>query len=588
MNVPFLQNATFTGLVSTDEYRTSNEWNQAYDISQNTSTYVQSNSANWNYAYNIATFYSQNSAILIEQTTFSELTSLKINKQLNPGQLYIITDFELKWIGVGLLDPEPYKSSGVIEPLMIRAISSDKLDVEAYSLLHPEDIVYYDIDAIDSYTWRDGGPRPGSPPIPGFKGWITRRVDRIKNIDIGWDWRYIKVNCCQFDITPLSLYNNSTIYNRFDVVRSNDGKIYYSIEDNNLNNGFNTAWWLPVFRDDIIDADQYFPTLERGETIGAPLFTIAPILSTRVQLPSFTNITNSQNVTIISGFNNRIVSSLSNSRIGENCNNNYISGTFNNNIVGDSFQNNITYGFNDYCNISTNFLQNIINGWISGVFPRGINYSTFKDGVRNNIFNHRFFYNIVGNQASNNVFASIIENNNLGDNFINNRVGRFFRFNTIGNLFQNNAIYSSFSNNNIEDVFQNNTIKQNFTYNSLGKTCTNNNIGNFCTFNAIKNSFSFNVIGDNFQSNTIGNFFGNNNVQNLFQNNTVDNDFQLNVISSNFNKTNIGNTVQSLDFTGATHVYNNYDKNIFNNFDSLPRLSYFNSNDQLVVTDPTS
>lgn len=41
MNVPFLQDSTFTGLVSTQSYGTSREWFRAYSL-------VQSNSANWN------------------------------------------------------------------------------------------------------------------------------------------------------------------------------------------------------------------------------------------------------------------------------------------------------------------------------------------------------------------------------------------------------------------------------------------------------------------------------------------------------------------------------------------------------------
>jgi hypothetical protein len=41
MNVPFLQDTTFTGLISTRDYSTSQEWSQAYSL-------IQSNSAAWN------------------------------------------------------------------------------------------------------------------------------------------------------------------------------------------------------------------------------------------------------------------------------------------------------------------------------------------------------------------------------------------------------------------------------------------------------------------------------------------------------------------------------------------------------------
>jgi hypothetical protein len=40
MNVPFLQDTTFTGLISTRDYKTSQEWSQAYSL-------IQANSATW-------------------------------------------------------------------------------------------------------------------------------------------------------------------------------------------------------------------------------------------------------------------------------------------------------------------------------------------------------------------------------------------------------------------------------------------------------------------------------------------------------------------------------------------------------------
>jgi hypothetical protein len=43
MNIPFVQNATFTGLISTQNYKTSQEWAQAY-------TLLQANSATWDVA----------------------------------------------------------------------------------------------------------------------------------------------------------------------------------------------------------------------------------------------------------------------------------------------------------------------------------------------------------------------------------------------------------------------------------------------------------------------------------------------------------------------------------------------------------
>lgn len=42
------------------------------------------------------------------------------------------------------------------------------------------------------------------------------------------------------------------------------------------------------------------------------------------------------------------------------------------------------------------------------------------------------------------------------------------------------------------------------------------------------------------------------------------------------------------DVIGATYVYNPYNTRLFKNSNGNVRLSYFNSSDQLVVTDPTA
>lgn len=582
MNVPFLQTATFTGLVSTNEYYTSQEWSQAYDI---------------------ATFYSQNSAILIEQTTFSELTSLKANNQLKPGQYYQINDFELKWRGQGLYDPEPFKSSGVIEPLLVLALSSNKISGQAYSTLHPNDIVYYNIDAKTSTGWGIF-PGPGGS-VPGIKGWITRRIDTTRNIDIGWDWRYIKNNCCKYDFSAIPVWNSSNTYNFKNLVQSPTGKLYYSIQNNNTNRSLTDTDWWAQYSDATSEVNTFYPSGEIDSF--APLqaikltsifpYTITPILSTRTQLPTFSdaNSVNLKNIKIESGFNNLFLSNLvQDCTIGTDfyCNiitgsvgfgrgfeKNTIKSSFYNNNIGSSFINNT---------INNNFNNNTTNGYRTGIYPTGLEFCTIQNTCSNNHFGINFAFNTVGDSCISNLFIGRSRNNSIENNLQTNTVFPFFENNIILSECKNNIINNSFVFNKIGESFQNNTLGANFIYNNIGNNFYDNTIGNFFQFNNIQNNFGNNIIGTDFSYNNIGNTFDNNSVGNIFQFNNIASEFQNNTTSINFIKTNIGNSIASINFTGATHVYNNYDKNLFLNFDSIARLSYFNSNDQLVVTDPTS
>jgi hypothetical protein len=612
MNVPFLQTATFTGLVSTNEYYTSQEWKNAYDI---------------------ATFYSQNSAILIEQTTFGELTSLKASNKLKPGQLYQIKDFKLKWLN---LDASKTVMEALsTEPLIVLALSTNAISQQAYSSIYPQDIVYYDIDARTSTTWNSG------QNIPDFKGWVYRRVDTDKSIDICWDWRNITNNCCRYDLSPVALYDAGTTYSKGNVVKTTANKVYISVQNSNTGNNITiTTWWRPMttFNDDSIT---YYPTFEVGNTnYIESIFELRPLTATRAGFPTFTNsvtvsgqwsdlsnrprvgnikidgagdlrgsknmvfhtnITflggpvqindiyigpaSSNNILLGSGGNgNSGVVNLNNCRFGGSCVGNVIAASFQNNSIGDTFQ------FNA-------FSQSVTNNIIGNTFLRNHSFngsfiSTFSNNIIGTSCQNNFFFGVATNTINtgftNNVTLSLFTSNTIGESCTNNIIGQAFQFNRIGSRFQNNTIGTSFTNNVIDSGCTDNTFGTSFNYNVLGNLFANNTIGDNARSNRIGSEVNGNTIGTGFAFNAIENTMINNVVGDDFTDNVIRNDFIGNTIQSNFNSVTVGANTGGIDFTGATHVYNSYDKQLFINSDLVTRLSYINSSDQLVITDPTA
>jgi hypothetical protein len=79
--------------------------------------------------------------------------------------------------------------------------------------------------------------------------------------------------------------------------------------------------------------------------------------------------------------------------------------------------------------------------------------------------------------------------------------------------------------------------------------------------------------------NTIGEYFYNNVIADGFYSNTVVDYFQLN---------NVKFSLSSTDFTSATHVYGNYNCELFINSTSAQKLSYYDGSDVLTIVNINS
>ena len=133
------------------------------------------------------------------EVTYDELVNLKNTSALVKGQNYLLTDYMTTYT-------QPVtnvsKSSGVIEPLILTAVSENQISNVCRSTLYPQDIVYYEITGDIGNRYR----------TEGFtKGKIYRRIDTIKNNDIGTDWRHVKYD--RDGVDKLLFENYTSVYN---------------------------------------------------------------------------------------------------------------------------------------------------------------------------------------------------------------------------------------------------------------------------------------------------------------------------------------------------------------------------------------
>jgi hypothetical protein len=529
----------------------------------------------------IKTFTNGSNQIL--NTTYSNLTGLKAISGLLSGQLYRISDFVLKWNNQSIND-QTVKTAASGEPLIVTALSNNKIHHIAQSEIYPQDTIYYNINATGSYSW---GTINNNKAIPDFKGWIYRRIDNVLNIDIRYDWRNITVNCCKVDVSSVPNYSGNYNYNRLAYVKetgnnSNRGKLYYSVVTGNSGNGLNNAnFWSPI--SDYVESGTYFATREDINFTAlyayddvaeedVPIINLPFIPSSRIQQPVFTST-----FTDLGIFK---LSNVYNIKINGGHNSVFLGESVYNNNIGDNFYSN-TIGQNTYSNnIGDNFYQNILSN--------GNAFNDIGDNCFQNIAMGNFSYNKIDHNFFSNTIRTSFYSNNIKPFFNLNTIGVNFQYNSIDQVFQTNLIANNFYVNTIGNNFQYNTVANNFNYNTVGNNFNGNTVGNFFQSNTIGNYFDGNTVGNNFNGNTVGNFFESNTIRNYFNGNTVGNFFQSNTIGNYFNYNTSENSFNGVNFTSSTHVYNNYNTTLFKNSANSMRLRYFNSSDQLVITDPTA
>lgn len=329
--------------------------------------------------------------------------------------------------------------------------------------------------------------------------------------------------------------------------------------------------------------------------------------------------------------NNNVFATFYNNRISNDCYNNNFYSQFYRNDVKSDFNNN-TVGDSENID-SYEFYQNIIGEYVkSNLFLGYVNQNTFGNNFYSNQVSNSTTGNIFGDDCIFNNLGENFERNSIGGEFYSNNIGHNFSYNQIGSYFNNNEISNDFGygggqvyGNRIGNYFEYNNIGEYFYSNSITDLFSNNDIGHYFRFNDVKvhdlNGIDFltgyqEIIS--FTSNigaTISGIDGSytgltysdgggpqdatfdvtvsssvvSNVSLNFHGYGYQVGDQLTIPYQSFGGTagyDIVITVGSV--SGTPLVYGDYNKTIFQNSAGVNRLSYYDGNDVLNITDITS
>lgn len=400
------------------------------------------------------------------EVTYDKLLTLKNTSKLIKGQTYLLTDYMTVY-------EQPVSgetiSSGVIEKLYIVATDVDKLSKTCRSVLHPEDIVYYEIT----------GNIGNGKGTEGFtKGKIYRRIDTLRNNDVGTDWRYVKYRRYKIDVT--TQWVNGTYYSQGDIVR-NGSSLYICIkEDLNSQSLSDKSKWFNL----MYNNSEYVSVEQQGVLVNLandpfPAFPAGsyyiPIDIASYNDYSMFNAYGNANVDFPKWdvYNNKIYTDyLCNNVFLGDCYNNEINGRFENNTfnvaTNNSMQSGATLNYIRYMNGNTihtfsgdgsyitlvgNMIYYISNSIIFGSFEENL-----IDNVTNCKFGQYFYRNIIEDLGSCDIGERMQNNIIYGNNFEYNRIGGYFKYNRIGDIFSANIVGDDVSEFSIMDVQNNWTI----------------------------------------------------------------------------------------------------------------------------------
>jgi hypothetical protein len=507
----------------------------------------------------------------VVEFTYSELVSGLTGSSLSEGSYYKITDFRTCYDQPDFdyqnnpITTGNYKQAA-IEPIIVFAISNDKISSIAYQPEYPNDRIQYDwtwnqteitggtaygriVERIDAYnnrtdydhrkilfkryrlfTYREDQPLNGTIEIfPN--GSIVGTGSTFNTLDPG-DVIYVP------GVSP-NYYEITTITDNFNMgvtgsVIGTDGSgltFYKAIEETNDSDGYFSYKRTNVKTNDFIEYTTFGNAIGESYAINNYVGNYA----------SYTSMGEGAPGSFILANNVFLEGQYGSNKFGDDCYNNTFGTDNTNNIWGDYCYENISTNDIDNCIFGHNFNNNLINTNLTDNHI-GNNFNNNKllagngDGDGND-----FWDNIIGNGFNNNIIYSRFYKNEILDNFNDNIIGDSDSLTDLE--FYRNYIRNNFSRNIIRQYFENNQIGTDFRINEIRRWFRNNTIQNNFrdnTTNGYEYSDEDEEIG--FEGNSIGNEFRNNEISYTFKDNTIGNNFGNNITGRRFENNNIGNT----------------------------------------------
>jgi hypothetical protein len=481
--------------------------------------------------------------------TYFAFIELIMNSELTKGYFYEINDYQTCYdqpdfsANGNAITTGNYKTSGVIQPIIVFATASDQISTDAFQAAYPKDKIKYD--------WTFGSTEVTGNPA---KGRIIERIDEFNN-RTDYDHRNI-------------------LFKRYDMYYPNQKLPGTLTMVDGLVTGVDTEFSSLSTGDRIYINDsglEYMITAVTGDT----RMIVTGITYNNVN-GSYFSTTNSitgykrNNTSSPTGFTehytfdldndddnyyiNNYIGNYANLREWDDnsfylANNVFIGGDYINNKIGDNSYNNT---FDDSCKnnvIGVGFYNNTTNDDFDDNF--------IGENFNNNIITAEFDYNRIGNDFENNIIIcdEDFDDNQIGNDFQNNiiRCEDFYR-NQIGNYFNENYITGG-------DDFQNNVIGNQFNENTITQEFIKNRIGNGYNDNEILVDFTGNIVGNGFNNNNItGGEFYDNIIGQYFEENTISANFNENSIGDNFDENDISFTGYTIDFTN-NQIFNDFENN---------------------------
>ena len=321
--------------------------------------------------------------VLYEELTYDELDALKSANDLNPGQFYLMTDFQTIYDQPDYSDVYTPKAvvvtkAAAIDPIVLLATSTNTFAKEVWRPSTPKHKLEYDFDFKFTEAMNEAA-----------KGRITKCIDEFNN-ETQYDHTVVLFKRYE-SVSGSGIYNSfwDTGFGSVEVPTFGSGS-----SNNRLGtSGFGAGGSFFIL------GNNTFGDHTTSNTFGD--HTTSNTFGNSTQSNTFGDYTTS----------NTFGNSTQSNTFGDYT----ISNTFGNYTTSNTFGNYTTSNtFGDHTTSNTFY-----NNTQKNEFGNRVNNNVFKEAFKNNTFEDDTNDNIFGNGFANNTFASNTKNNIFGNNVIN-------------------------------------------------------------------------------------------------------------------------------------------------------------------------